>query len=38
MTITEFFHHTPFLATVFALAYLALWGIFIYFIVQAYRK
>lgn len=38
MTITEFFHNAPFLATLLALAYMALWGIFIYFIVQAYRR
>lgn len=38
MSITEFFHDAPVLATLLALAYAFIWGVFIYLLVKMYRK
>ena len=38
MTYIDFFHSSPVLATFLTLAYMALWGAFIYMFVHMYRK
>ena len=38
MSITDFFHNAPVLATIIALAYFAIWGVFIYMMYQLYKK
>lgn len=38
MSITDFFHDAPVLATILTLAYAAIWGLFIYMMYQLYKK
>jgi len=38
MTITEFFHAAPVLATILTLAYAALWGMFIHVLFKMYKS
>ena len=38
MSITDFFHDAPVLATILTLAYAAIWCVFIYIMFQLYKR
>ena len=38
MSIIEFYHDAPILATILTLVYVALWAVFIYILIRMYKK